>query len=158
MRSIESADCGSTRWCRASRRFQRVWSIELSPHLAEAAQLRFQRWPHIKIMEGDSAAVLPTLLADLAGPCVFWLDGHFSGGVTARGAVDRPIMSELTTILSRDQSGDVLLIDDARLFGKGDYPTVEAVRSVVDAMRPGWALEVGDDIIRIHEPRGSADS
>lgn len=134
------------------RRFARIWSIELSPQLAAAAQARFQSWPHVAIVQGDSAAVLPELLPRVQGPCVFWLDGHFSGGVTARGEVDTPIMAEIATILGRGEAGDVLLIDDARLFGKGDYPTLAAVRSSVEGFQPARQVMVRDDIIRIHRP------
>jgi hypothetical protein len=49
-------------------------------------------------------------------------------------------------------------VDDARCFGSGDYPTLDAVRSLVGRLRPDWTCVVEDDIIRIHAPMHSSVS
>ena len=54
--------------------------------------------PHVTIFQGDSATVLPKLLATIQEPCLFWLDGHYSGGITALGKSITPILDELQTI------------------------------------------------------------
>ena len=46
----------------------------------------------------------------------------------------------------------VVLIDDARLFGSGDYPTVDELAADVQGARPEWSVAVEDDIIRIARP------
>jgi hypothetical protein len=92
----------------------------------------------------------------VSGPCLFWLDGHFSAGVTARGDVDTPIVAELDSVLGRSGWNDVVLIDDARLFGQGDYPSLSWIQQRVADARPGWRFQVRDDIIRAHRPEGSA--
>src|ERR1700733_2673124 len=78
--------------------FQQLYSIELSHELAVRAQYRFRKHSKIKIIEGDSGAVLPTLLSNIHTRCLFWLDGHYSGGVTAQGNIDTPINQELKII------------------------------------------------------------
>ncbi len=130
--------------------FERVWSIELDDSLFEAATRRFNTAENVTIIHGDSARLLPEVLAKVNGPTLFWLDGHFSGGMTARGDTDTPIGAELQAVLARPGMDDVVLIDDARDFGVGDYPSIASIASAIAAQRPGWAFEVRDDIMRAH--------
>lgn len=135
------------------RGFARVYSIELEEGLALRAKQRFAAWTHIEILTGDSATVLPRLLPGIDGSLLFWLDGHFSGGLTAMGPLATPISAELNCILQEPISTRTaaILIDDARLFcGENDYPTLEALERQVRAHRPDWHFEVRDDIIRTH--------
>jgi hypothetical protein len=63
--------------------------------------------------------------------------------------VDTPVKRELEVILGSPFE-HVILIDDARSFGSGDYPSLEEVRALVAAMRPDWTTSVATDVIRIH--------
>jgi hypothetical protein len=131
-------------------RFERIWSIELSPELARRAAARFSRWPHVTIIQGDSGVELARVAAQVEEPAVFWLDGHYSGGITAKGDVETPIVAELETVLARGYDGDVVLIDDARLFGAlTDYPPVSDIVSLVARLRPDRNVTVEEDVIRI---------
>jgi hypothetical protein len=133
--------------------FDRIYSIELSRELAEAAGRRFAQQKKVTIEWGDSGAVLPSLLRQLDEPCVFWLDGHDSGGITARSALATPIMAELRAILTHSREDHIILIDDARCFdGTGDYPTLPEIRAMLSSYRPRWTFEVKDDVIRLHSP------
>jgi hypothetical protein len=132
-----------------SRELTRIISIELDRSLYERARERFAASPHIEIHWGDSADLLPKLIASLSEPSLFWLDGHYSGGVTARGALTTPIMGELSSICEAPGDGHVILIDDARLFvGKDDYPTVDEVREFVLSRKSHYGFELGCDIMR----------
>jgi hypothetical protein len=132
--------------------FDRVVSIELSPELHRRAEERFCGDPRIRIVLGDSSSALTGILQELREPCLFWLDAHYSGGVTARGSVDTPITRELDVLLERDLD-DVILIDDARLFvGTDGYPPIEAVQSLIATRRRGWLCSVVSDVIRIRPP------
>jgi len=138
-------------------RFKSIYSIELSPELAARATERFRNRPHIHILQGDSGELLPALLQSIAEPCLFWLDGHYSGGVTAKGSVDTPILKELDTIFAHRASGHVILIDDARLFnGTGDYPTLQQLEHKFSTAAPAYQFSVRNDIIRAHPPRDVA--
>ena len=131
------------------RHFRRLYSIEIQPELATKAQQRFAKYPHITVLQGDSATALAQVVKTLSEPCLFWLDGHYSGGVTGRGVLDSPIAQELSTIFAHPVRDHVVLIDDARCFnGTEGYPTLEELRSLVKQERPEWAFEVKDDIIR----------
>jgi predicted O-methyltransferase YrrM len=138
------------RKCR--RAFEAIHTIELDPGLAARAARRLGRWPSIHVHQGDSAEVMPRILARVAEPVLFWLDGHYSGEGTAHGACETPLPEELAAIARRAHPGDVVLIDDLRLLGSGAYPDVEAVRSILAAAHPGHVLTMADDMLR-WEPR-----
>ncbi len=132
--------------------FRRIFSIELDTTLYNQARHRFSAFDHIVITQGDSGEVLPHVLAGISDPCLFWLDGHYSAGITARGQLETPVMEELGCILDHPVADHVILIDDARLFvGQHDYPTIEELQKSIFEKRPGWFFEVKDDIIRIHK-------
>jgi len=110
--------------------FRHIYSVELDIGLYSAARARFAGTPFVTILQGDSGKVLRDLVPLLLEPCVFWLDAHFSGGNTIRGDKDSPIIDELRAIEGHaSRFGDVVLIDDAREFGSGDYPSPAWVRS-----------------------------
>jgi hypothetical protein len=137
--------------------FATIYTIELDPDLHRRARARFAGDPRVSVLGGDSAEVLSEVLPHIERPCLFWLDAHHSGGITARGRVDTPIIDELRLILEACLPRTVILIDDARLFvGENDYPTLDVLRQVVLARRPAWAVEVLDDIIRITDPSARA--
>ena len=135
------------------REFDRVISIELSAPLAAAARERFRNAANVTIEQGDSGTVLPRILASLEGPALFWLDGHWSGGETARGERDTPVLAELEHLFADPRPGHVVLVDDARLFdGIAGYPTIENLKDLVRRRRPEWRVSVADDVIRLEPP------
>ena len=64
--------------------FEETYSIELNRELFEMAQKRFKKKKHIHIIYGDSGKELGNLMTRINTPTLFWLDGHYSGGVTAK--------------------------------------------------------------------------
>lgn len=133
-------------------RFSKIFSIELDQKLYENATVRFASAKHIEILQGDSSAVLGTLLKRINEPSLFWLDGHYSEGITAKGELNTPIIGELKHILTDTVKDHVVLIDDARCFnGKDDYPTIEYLEKYVEELRPDLFFNVENDIIRIHK-------
>jgi len=129
--------------------FQRLISIEMSPEIHDSARRRFAGDPRIEILLGDSAVVLPRVLEQIREPAVFWLDGHFMGGSTARASEDTPVRHELSALLTHPVRRHLVLIDDARLFdGTAGYPTISELREWIHRERPGSEMRVEDDIIR----------
>jgi len=132
--------------------FSRIISFELDHDLAAQAQQRFANDNHIRIVEGDSGKLLGEHLSTINEPCLFWLDGHYSGGITAKGALETPIKNELAAILSHESDGHVILIDDARCFtGGNDYPTLDELKNFVADRKPNHKFSVEHDAIRIHK-------
>lgn len=135
--------------------FDALTTIELDVALAARATQRFAEEPKITVIQGDSARVLPALLATLKQPALFWLDGHFSGGVTAKGETDTPIIAELNHLFATAQRDHVVLIDDARLFGSAtEYPSLDAIETLVRTHRAEWAMTVETDLIRLEANTG----
>jgi len=109
--------------------FEKIYSIELSPELAERAKERFRQYPHIEIIQGDSGQRLAEVVSRLNGPALFWLDGHYSGGMTAMGSKECPALEEIQAIKASPFSHTVL-IDDHRSFVQDSYPAVEDLEAV----------------------------
>jgi hypothetical protein len=131
--------------------FREIISIELEESLYLRAKRKFKRFSHIRILQGDSAQVLEKLLPTVHERCLFWLDAHYCGGITAQGSDETPIVKELTQALAHPVPGHVILIDDARCFtGQNGYPTVGDVRDIVRQIHPEWSFECQRDIMRIH--------
>jgi hypothetical protein len=132
------------------RAFQKIISIELDQDLFDLAQRRYARFKHIELIRGNSSEVLPALLSHIDHSCLFWLDAHYSQGITSRAALDTPIIQELDCILNQSLPGQVILIDDARCFvGRDSYPTLDELDRFVRAKWLAPAIEVKHDIIRI---------
>ncbi len=138
--------------------FNRLFSIELNEDLAAKAAKRFSSETKIRIVQGDSATQLASILSDIQTPVVFWLDGHYSSEfqsgdeyiVTGKGEKDTPVMEELIQISQHPVKNHVILIDDARLFnGNDDYPTKQQVSEFVKQKLPGHHFSIKKDIIRI---------
>ena len=132
--------------------FSEIHSIELDTNIYAKTKKRFANIENIHIIQGDSSKVLPELLTLINQPCLFWLDGHYSGGITAKGVLNTPILNELKSIFSHKITDHVILIDDARCFtGEEDYPSIKDLRNFISREKPSWVFEVKDDIIRIHK-------
>ena len=128
---------------------RRIVSIELDDALHAAAVRRFADAPQVELLHGDSGRLLPSVVARLDRPALFWLDGHYTGTGTARTDVASPIVGEVETLLGHAIPGHVVLIDDAREFtGEDGYPTIEALRAMVVRRQPRAVFVVEDDIIR----------
>lgn len=130
--------------------FQKIYTIELDKNLYNNAKRKFAIFRHIKVINGDSSKVLPRLLENIKKPCLFWLDAHFSKGITARGIKQTPIENELNAIINHKIKNHVILIDDANAFtGKNDYPSQKFLKRYILNNHPNLLFEIKYDIIRI---------
>ncbi len=133
------------------RRFEQIYTIELAADLYERAEKQFAGYPHVHVLPGDSAEVLPALLEVISEKCLFWLDGHYSGSGTARGSADSPIIGELNAIRKHLRNDHVILIDDARLFdGTNGYLTQQEAFSLLREINPLYSVRQRDDIIQAY--------
>ncbi len=131
--------------------FFKIISIELDKELYEKAKQRFKDYSNIEIIQGDSSEILPKILPGISETILFWLDAHYSRGITVRGKNETPILDELKAILNNHPKENIILIDDARLFiGENDYPTVD---ELIDYLRKNNNLnfnyKIENDIIII---------
>ena len=153
------------------REFDRIMSVELSEKCLEVARVRIDRQngfgrlqgklpAEVELVCGNSLDVLPSFLNSLEGPCVFWLDAHYSKGDTTRLPYrDCVAFQELQMILRHPSnipaSGDgesmvhAIIIDDARSMGTRDYPTIgELVKEVRD-LKGRARVKVVQDTVQI---------
>lgn len=82
----------------------------------------------------------------------FWLDGHYSEGITHRGPVDTPIIKELEIISDfMDKFFSVnIFIDDFRLFvnQSTDYPSAFFLCNWADIHDATWTVKHDIFIVR----------
>ncbi|HYX52417.1 MAG TPA: hypothetical protein VE783_03135 [Candidatus Limnocylindrales bacterium] len=130
-------------------RFDEIYSIEYEHELAARAAHKFARWPHIHILEGDSALKVPEILSKLDRPALFWLDAGYYGWAGLQGDKQR-LTTELEAILRDNRFRHIILMDDARgLNGQNGSPTVEQLKQRIDLQFPGHKVEVKHDILRV---------
>lgn len=124
-------------------------SIELADHYYRDAQRRFAGYQNVTLLHGDSGKLLPEVVDKLQAPALFWLDGHYSRGLTAKGALETPIRAELQAIFSSAITGHVILIDDVRCFdGSHDYPHLDELLAFIRG-DGRYKAEVSTDILRL---------
>ncbi|NDV60037.1 hypothetical protein [Bacteroides sp. 519] len=129
--------------------FSEIYSIELSNYYYKKAVKRFKRYSQIHLYHGDSALMLKEVVSKLDTAAIFWLDGHYSGGLTAKGELECPIFAEIDAVVSSPQK-HVMLIDDAHCFvGENDYPTVDELKTYFDNSRRNYTFNVRNNIIII---------
>ena len=125
-----------------------VYTIEPDLALFEKAALRFSNESKVKPLHGLSEDVFPKLLPTLSGVVNFWLDGHYSGGITHKGPTDCPVRAELQNIeanLSRFEKVAVM-IDDMRCFDPSipeyaDYPNLDYLVDWARKNGLSWNIE-----------------
>lgn len=128
--------------------FDQIYSIELDTDLFRKARDRFSSEKHIQIFQGDSGAVLKTTLELITAPTLFWLDAHYSGGVTAKADSETPVLKELDLIFGHPVKGHIVVIDDAWSFGTiKDYPSMAELKRFVKAKSPMTKVEVKQGMI-----------
>jgi hypothetical protein len=133
--------------------FPEVITIEVAPQLAQAARGALADLPGVAVREGSSRDVLPETI-DGTKPTLYWLDGHWSGGVTGGAEDECPVLAEIAAIAA-GHPDDCILIDDARLFlappspphRAEQWPSYREIEDAVHATRPDNLVLVAHDII-----------
>lgn len=125
-----------------------VYTIEPEKKLYESAAARFAQDSKVHAIHGLSEDVFPTLLPTLSGDVNFWLDGHYSGGITHQGPTDCPVRDELSNISANMEkfSKVMVMIDDVRCFNPSvpeykDYPDINYLVDWARANRMRWHIE-----------------
>lgn len=125
--------------------FAELHTIEIDPKLHGLTRSRYQGGK-VTFHLGDSAEVLKSLVSQITTAAVFFLDGHWSGGVTGRGPKDCPLLEEMEAIVAGLQERCVIIIDDCRLFGthrSEDWTRIDerAVLGICGARLKKWCYK-----------------
>lgn len=99
----------------ASHYFKNVFTIEYSQELYQKVSPQYKNVENLHFIWGDSRTQLSQLIEQLEGSTLFWLDAHWSGGLTYGETDQCPLIEEIE-ILNRSPYPQFILIDDARLF------------------------------------------
>ena len=132
--------------CFLAKYFPFVYTIEPSQECCRLARKRFRRFDNIKLLPGTSEETLLPLLAKIDSPSVcFWLDGHFSAGITFEGQAKCPVLHELGVIeasLSKFKKVAVF-IDDVRCAQSDpdNYPPLDVYVNWARQNRLTWTVE-----------------
>ena len=114
--------------------FEKIYSIELSEDYFNLCSDKFRYNNKVELILGDSYYELKKLLNKYPDTSfTYWLDGHYSGGDTAFGVEETPIIKELESILSRNVGGELIYIDDMRLYR--DMNKVVNIKRMEDLIR-----------------------
>lgn len=139
--------------------FDTLHSIELNGLFYLYTKRRFAFDSAVHLWHGDSAAVLPQVLAEIDEPALFWLDAH--GGQAALledgSFATAPVVAEVRALLQHQWAGEhVILIDDAHTlraglrWGAGVWRELEELRREWRRRWPEGEWTVQDTILRIH--------
>ncbi|HWH08004.1 MAG TPA: rRNA adenine N-6-methyltransferase family protein [Candidatus Thermoplasmatota archaeon] len=133
---------------RAARRFERVYTVELDPTLAQRAKEHLARYPNVTVLQGDAMQRLPEILqrSDVRDALVF-LDAHYSGGETAHGDLAEPAVEELVILHRHVDKLRAIVVDDFRCFGvNAGFPSKgEVVRQAEALFGKDFDLSVTND-------------
>jgi hypothetical protein len=131
-----------------SKHATKVYSVEPEPTLFANAQKYFSKFGNVEILNGASESVFPKLLPRINGDVNFWLDGHYSSGITFKGQQDTPIVDELKQISQNLHhfAKVCVLVDDLRCFNpqQSEYSTYPPLDFLVDWARQNsfhWHIE-----------------
>ncbi|WP_430711518.1 hypothetical protein [Nodosilinea sp. AN01ver1] len=138
----------------ASKIFKNVFTIEYSREIFEIVSSKHSNIENIKFSFGDSRSQLSKVLEEIKGPALFWLDAHWSGGLTYGDNDQCPLIQEINILNSTGQD-HFILIDDARLFLSPPQPPHEinqwpSISEVINALRfkfPDKYIVVIEDVI-----------
>lgn len=126
----------------------KVYSIEPEPTLFANARRYFYKNSNVEILNGTSESVLPDLLPKIRGNVNFWLDGHYSAGITFKGDRDTPILDELNCISENiAHFGKIcVLVDDIRCFDPrqpeySNYPKIDILVAWANKHGLVWHIE-----------------
>jgi len=122
----------------ASDYFNIVYTIEKDTQLFNSTKEKFNN-SNIICINGESSDCLSSILKEIEGYVIFWLDAHWSGGKTSGEAKECPILEEIK-VINEWNLECIILIDDARLFLSPPYephkpdhwPTISDIISKVE--------------------------
>jgi hypothetical protein len=110
--------------------FEKLFSIEIMPEIAEEAKGRFKHDKRINIFTGSSHTIFPQLLSEIHGNTMFWLDAHYPGAEEGLKGYNEhnqqterlPLEAEIEIIFEqRKEFSDLIIIDDLRIYEDGPF-------------------------------------
>jgi len=134
--------------CILAKNSKFVYTIEPQEYLFSCAKKRLKKYKNVEIINSTSEISLPKILPQINGNVCFWLDGHYSAGITFKGFQDTPIVDELNTIALNFFHFEkvVILVDDVRCFNPksveySTYPPLSFLVNWANDNNLTWYIE-----------------
>lgn len=125
--------------------------------MAQRAKKRFFNNSGIHVWEGDSVLILPLIMKQIKSNVLFWLDGHYSHGITSMGEKPCPIYEEISAINSVKYAAVnySIFIDDAKSFGfEPEYPSINDLKACIGQYFPEKEVYISNNIVIVRSCRG----
>ena len=136
--------------------FGEVFTCELCPDLFPGTGDRLDKYPTVHRFYGDSVQWLLDLDMKHQPPSLVWLDAHWTAVGPRPEGGDTPILQELEAI-GGCHGKHVILIDDIRIFGNPQWPTIADLETAADHMN-GYFQYIGDVMVITPDPFAFSES
>ncbi|MBE9121947.1 FkbM family methyltransferase [Tychonema sp. LEGE 07199] len=138
----------------ASQVFEQVFTIEYSQDIYQKVTEKYGHITNIDFLYGDTRNLLEKTVSRLKKPSLFWLDAHWSGGLTYGESDECPLIAEIE-IINRSHCEHFIFIDDARLFLSPpppphlpqQWPDINTVSNLLNAAKNRRHIVIVDDVI-----------
>jgi FkbM family methyltransferase len=138
----------------ASQLFEQVFTIEYSQDIYQKVTEKYGHIKNIDFLYGDTRNLLQNTLSKLESPSLFWLDAHWSGGITYGESDECPLLAEIE-IINRSDCEHFIFIDDARLFLSPpppphlpqQWPDISAILNLLNSVKNSRHIVIVDDVI-----------
>lgn len=158
-RAVETGTFRGVTARRLASVFSSVVTIELSEELHRSAEKVLGDLPGVRTLQGHSATRLHGV-RDPTVPTLFYLDGHWSGGITEGNNSQCPVLAEIEAIRAGSPD-DCIIVDDAGMFTSApppphsaeQWPTLLAVFDAIRGIHPGHLVTLLNDQIIAVPPR-----
>lgn len=131
--------------------FKKLHTIEIKKELYDNTKSRY-KGNKIDFHHGDSSNVLKNIVSTINENTIFFLDGHWSKGITGRGEKDCPLLEELYIINTYFNKEAIIIIDDYRDFGR-TWTTAEGERLAPERPTCDWSSITRNNVLAILENR-----
>ena len=143
---------GNGLWCALQAGCDLSHSIEIHEHQYRAACERFQQeiqQGRVRLHHGDSGEILPSIIAEIHSPTLFWLDAHMSQNYGPKLAKSCPALEELDAIDRSAIRNHVILIDDVACFDNAAHDNIplQAVKDRILEINPAYQFELLDAVL-----------
>lgn len=128
-----------------AKQFTEFFSMDIEPDFVQGARERFQAYPNIHVVQGDTARDFGAFIQQIDRPATFWLDAH-RGTPDPDGGKNTPLLEELDQLKHHPIKVHTILIDDMHccetiLF---DFLTREQIAQKVLEINPNYTISYVD--------------
>lgn len=124
--------------------FEEIHTIELDKNWYSNNMCKYYKHRNVNCYKGDSAIILYDVIKEIDKKCFFWLDGHYSGGWTAKGIKSCPLEEELIHISKHHIKDHVILIDDINLCGTEWIIELDVIKKYLYDINQNYNIQIVD--------------